>query len=124
MISLPVWMPGPMFLLGESLSLVPCSFQEDLCPGALCLGVRGGVCLCPGGVSVQGDFCLGGSLVRGVSVSVSRGSLSRKVSVQGGLCPWGLYQGDPLDRDPCMVKCGRYILLEFFLVSDYILVEF
>ena len=26
MMSLPVWLPGPMFLLG-SLSLVPCSFQ-------------------------------------------------------------------------------------------------
>ena len=31
MISLPVWMPGPMFFLGGSLSLVPCSFKGDIC---------------------------------------------------------------------------------------------
>ena len=29
-----------------------------------------------------------------------RGSLSRGISVQGGLCPRGLCLGDPLDRDP------------------------
>ena len=51
MMSLPIWLPGPMLILGESLSLVlcsPCSFQGVLCPW----------CLCPGGifpeVSVQG----------------------------------------------------------------------
>ena len=31
MMSLPVWLPGPMFLPGGSLSLVPCSFGS-LCP--------------------------------------------------------------------------------------------
>ena len=30
MMSLPVWLPGPMFLLGDSLYLVPCSFQEGV----------------------------------------------------------------------------------------------
>ena len=30
--SLPVWLPGPMFLPGESLYVVPCSFwQRGLC---------------------------------------------------------------------------------------------
>ena len=35
--SLPVWLTGPMFLPGGSLSLVPCSFQMGggLCPGGL-----------------------------------------------------------------------------------------
>ena len=32
MISLPVWLSGPMFLLGESPSLVPCSFYNDRDP--------------------------------------------------------------------------------------------
>ena len=68
MMSLPVWLPGPMFLLGWSLSLVPCSFQ---------------------GVSVQGSLfrgCLSGVSVLGVSVQGSPwGSLS-KGSLSGGLC--------------------------------------
>ena len=34
MMSLPVWLPGAMFLLG-SLSLVPCSFQGSLSRGSL-----------------------------------------------------------------------------------------
>ena len=43
MMSFPVWLPGPMFLLGGSMSLVPCSFQEgsvsrgqSLSRGVLC----------------------------------------------------------------------------------------
>ena len=34
MMSLPVWLPGPMFLLGGSRSLVPC--PGGLCSGGLC----------------------------------------------------------------------------------------
>ena len=61
--SLPVWLPGPMFLLGGgSLSLVPCSFK-----GGLCLGE----------VSVQGDLCLGGISVPGEGVSVQKVSVQR-----------------------------------------------
>ena len=33
MMSLPVWLPGPMFLLGGSMSLASCSFQGGLCLG-------------------------------------------------------------------------------------------
>ena len=57
MMSLPVWLPNPMFLLGASLCLVPCSLLGGLCPG---------------GVSVQE-----GSLSRGRSLS--GGSLSRSL---------------------------------------------
>ena len=72
-----------------------------LCPGGLSRGVSVREGLCPGasvqgvsvwGISVQGIFCLGG-LCPGHSLS--RGSLSRDVSVQGGvtvqgdLCPGG-----------------------------------
>ena len=37
MMSLPVWLTGPMFLPGGYLSLAPCSFQVGggLCPGGL-----------------------------------------------------------------------------------------
>ena len=39
MMSLPVWLSGPMYLLGGgSLCLVPCSFWGGLPPGCLCLG--------------------------------------------------------------------------------------
>ena len=60
MLSLPVWLTGPMFLLGrESLSLVPCSFQGGLCPGCggvSCLGVSvGGKGSVLGGGPCQGD---------------------------------------------------------------------
>ena len=63
MMSLPVWLPGPMFLLGVSLSVLM-FLPGDLCPGGLC----------PGGsawglsvweVSIQEGLCLGGSLSRG-----------------------------------------------------------
>ena len=67
MMSLPVWLPGPMFLLGG---------------------------LYPGGVYVQWGSLSGGRVLsRWVSVrqEVSfQGSLSGgRVSVQGGLCPAG-----------------------------------
>ena len=54
MMSLPVWLPGPMFLLGVSV------------PGPMFLLGGGGHCpgeggLCPG----EGGLCPGGSLSRG-----------------------------------------------------------
>ena len=56
--------------------------------------------VCPQGISVQGDLCLGGSLSRGISVwgasvggGLSRGCVSVQVVC---LCPGGLCQGDPL----------------------------
>ena len=74
-----VWLPGPLFLLGESLSI-----GAGLCPGDQC-PKRG---LCPrgslsAGISVHGgDLCPGGSL-RG---SLSKGALCPKGSVSKGLC--------------------------------------
>ena len=44
MMSIVVWLPGSIFLLERSLSLVP----------------SGGEGLCPEGVSVQRGLCLGG----------------------------------------------------------------
>ena len=38
MLSLPVWLPDPIFLLGGSRSLVPC--PGGLCSGSLCQGDR------------------------------------------------------------------------------------
>ena len=35
MVSIPAWLPGPMFSLGGSLSLVPCSFWGSLSRGSL-----------------------------------------------------------------------------------------
>ena len=74
----------------------------------VCDSVHGGVSvqgrgLCPGGgVSVQGEGSLSRGGFRGSLSGVSQGvSLSRGVSVQGGLCPegisvqGGLYQGGP-----------------------------
>ena len=49
MMSLPVYLPGPMFILWGYLSLVPCS-----CQGGLCLGGS----LSGGGVSVQGSLSI------------------------------------------------------------------
>ena len=40
--SLPLWLSGPMFLLGGSLSLVPCSFQWVSVSGTMFL--LGGLC--------------------------------------------------------------------------------
>ena len=52
MMSLPIWLPGPMFLL-EGLS--PWSHVRSsggLCLGGLCLGG-----LCPGGLCPRGGLC-------------------------------------------------------------------
>ena len=74
MMSLPIWLPGPMFLLGSGLcasSPVPSrevSLQGSLSGGCLCLGVVSvWGCLFLGvvsvwGVSVQEDFCEGDPL--------------------------------------------------------------
>ena len=62
MMSLPVWLPGPMFLLGP---LSRGSLSRGLCQGGL---VNGGLCpggLCPGGICKRGSlkvsvaFCYG-----------------------------------------------------------------
>ena len=84
--SIPVWLPGPMFLLGwGSLCLVPCSFWKEISmPGPMFL-LEG---LCSGGFlsgfSVRG-LCPGISVWGGVSV--------KRISVQGCLCPGGCVQG-------------------------------
>ena len=63
-----------------------------------------------GGVSVQGSISVGRSLsrgqslVQGVSVHGGGGSLSRGISVQGGVCLGGLCHGDT----PRMVTSRRY----------------
>ena len=59
--------------------------------------------LCPGESLCAGDLCPGRSLsrevpVQGVSV---RGSLSREVSVQGGLCPGRFLSRGSLSGDLC-----------------------
>ena len=82
MMSLPFWLPCPMFLQGRSLSLVPCSINR----GSLSRGV-----------SVQGVYVQGVS-VKGVSVQEGlcpwRGSLSRRESLCRGICfNRGLYPG-------------------------------
>ena len=108
MMSLPVWLPGSMFLLVRPLSLVPCSFQVESVQGVV--PVQGSLAigsLCSGGVSVQGvsvwgaslfrwSLCPWGSLSRGLSVKGSghRGSLFR-----WGLCPWGSLSGDLCPRE-------------------------
>ena len=97
MMSLPVWLPGPMFLLGVSVS--------------------GPIFLLARGVFVQG-VCLGslsGAIsVLGVSVqtSLSRESLSGR-SLSGGHCP-----GKPPGQRPpwCSKERVVLILLECILV--------
>ena len=101
---------------GGSVSLVPCSFWGSLSGGSL-----------------SGDLCTG--------VSLSRGSLSRRVSFQGSLCPGGVsvwgrslsrgvsvqgcLSGDPLGREPPSPHHGYEravrILLKSFLVSACVL---
>ena len=66
MMSLPVWLPGPVFLLGGGL-----------CPE----GSMSRVCLCPqgslfGGVLCPGDLCLGVSEIRKVGGTHPTGMLS------------------------------------------------
>ena len=72
MISLPVWLPGPMVFLGRGfLCLIPCSFQWVSVWGVLSRGVslRGSLSswgLCPWGVSVHG-----GSLPKGLLLGIT-----------------------------------------------------
>ena len=66
MMSLPVWLPGPMFLLGGV------SVQRGLCLG--CVSVHRGLCL--GGVLCPGDLCLGVSEIRKVGGTHPTGMLS------------------------------------------------
>ena len=79
------------------MSLVPCSFWGSLSGGSLSWDLCAGVSLCRGSlsrrVSFQGSLCPGG-------VSVGGGSLSRGVSVQGGVCPGGSVRGPPWQRTP------------------------
>ena len=100
MMSLPVWLLSPMFLLGGSVSLVHVPL------GGLYLRV-----------SVQGVFVWGGG-----------GSLSWKSLSRGGLCQGGLCQGGSLSGGLCLGGLCRetslesenwvvHILLECFLVS-------
>ena len=73
MMSPPVWLPAPMFLLG------------DLCPGGLCAGG-----FMSRSVSVQGGLCPGMSLFRGLclgGISVGRPPGIRKA---GSTHPTGM----------------------------------
>ena len=94
MMSPPVWLPGPMFLLSSILSrgraLCPLGFlsrgkgslsstvsvQGVSVQRSLSKGLCSRMCLCPGGeVIVQGSLCPGESL--------PRGSLPRRGSLSG-----------------------------------------
>ena len=103
MMSLPVWLPGPMFFLGRISVSGPMFLLgrgvsvQGVCAGGLCPRK-----LCLGDVSVQAGVCPGG-LGPG-------GSLSRWVSVQGGLC-----RETPPPESEMWVVC---ILLECFLVIN------
>ena len=83
------WLTGPKFLRGDLWQL------EGLCPGGLC----------------PGDLCLGRSLSMGGLCpwgSLSKGSLSKRVYVQGCLSG-GVCQGEPPgQRPPCTVTRGQY----------------
>ena len=87
MMSPPVWLPGPMFLLRVSVSGTMFIPGGSLSGGSL--------------FSVQGVLCPGGSLSRG---SLFTESLSRGIFVQ-----WCLCQGDPRTETPSgTVKSGWY----------------
>ena len=98
MMSLRVWLSGPMFLSEGSLCLVTCSFLESLSRG---VSAQGGLCR---EVSVQGSLHPGGVSVQGVNV-------------QGGLCPGVLCPegggvlcpgGVSVQGDLCTVKSRQY----------------
>ena len=77
MISLSVWLPGPMFLPGVSV-------QEGLCPRrSLSRSVSIQKCLCPGGLC-PGGLCPWGSL----SMEVSAGR--PPIRKAGGTHPIGM----------------------------------
>ena len=92
--SLLVWLPGPMFLLRS-----------------LCLG--GGLSLCRG--SQSGGLCPGEPLSRGVSL---QSGLCLGGLCPGGLCPGNLCTGDSVQGVYVGDGGGRAvrILLECFLV--------
>ena len=52
MMSLPIWLPGPMFLLEGLSSWSHVRSSGGLCLGGLCLGG-----LCPGGLCPRGGLC-------------------------------------------------------------------
>ena len=79
MMSLPVWLLGPMFL------------PWGLCPG---VSVRGSLLK---GLSVKGAFCERESLSKEVSV--------KRVSVNGSLCKGGLCEG-VRNGDPMVLTCS------------------
>ena len=88
----------------SGVSVQGVSIQGGLYPGGGSLSRGKG--LCPGGGSLSR-----GSLSKGVSVQVVsvRGSLSREVSVQGGLCPevvsvQEVSVREPPDRDPPPIR--------------------
>ena len=89
MMSLPVWLPVPMFLPEGSLCLVLCSFQGVYVQGSLSRGsLTGG--LCPGGLCGS----LWGVSAPRVSVQeVSSQGVSVRGSLSGGLCPGGFCGG-------------------------------
>ena len=91
--SLPVWMPGPMFLLGG----VSVSDPKFLPGGSLSRGSLSGV-----GIYVQGGLCPGGSLFGRV--------LCPGVSVQGVSV-----RDTPRQRPMYGKERAIHILLEFFL---------
>ena len=96
MTSLPVLLPDPIFLVAGSLSLISRSFWGFHVPSR-------GLCLCVSdSMFLLGGLCLG-------------------VSVQGGLCPGGLCQEEPPDRDPPYSdELVVHILLIAFLFYTYV----
>ena len=126
--SIPVWLPGPMFLLGwGSLCLVPCSFWKEISmPGPMFL--LGGLCsggflsgfsvrsLCPG-ISVWGCFCQE-DLCPGVSLS---GRVCPGVSVQRDLCPGET----PQTETSCTMRSGQYTSYwnAFLFIAVFLLIS-
>ena len=96
MMSLPVWLLGPMFLLGGLClwSHAPLGGLRGLSEG-----------LCPGVFVGGGGYLSWENLSRGVSVE--------GVSVKGGLCLGDLCRETSLESENWVV----HILLECFLVS-------
>ena len=79
MMSLPVWLPGPMFLRGVSVPSGPMFLPGEW------VSVQGGWSLCLVPCSLGKGF-----LSRGLCSSLSRGfSIQRGLS-PGGLCPEGV----------------------------------
>ena len=128
MMSLPVWLPAPMFLLAVSVSgpmfLLWVSVQESLSRWSLSRGSLSRN-LCPG-VSVHECLCPGVSLSRGVCprVSLLKGVSVQGVSVQRSLFP---EEGVSIQGDSVRGLCQGYgeewpvcILLEcFFCYNVY-----